>query len=117
MYMYIYIHDRQTKLLKGESLDGRESCRGSVLRPSVSKSFSFGGYTRGMLSRGDSVTSTHSAGARLMKQGLLLKFFSNILFFVCVSSLCVCLFLVCICRRRRVCVFVCVDLNFTKISK
>ncbi|XP_031773147.1 cAMP-regulated phosphoprotein 21-like isoform X3 [Apis florea] len=59
---------RQTKLLKGESLDGRESCRGSVLRPSVSKSFSFGGYTRGMLSRGDSVTSTHSAGARLMKQ-------------------------------------------------
>ncbi|XP_048268242.1 R3H domain-containing protein 2 isoform X3 [Bombus terrestris] len=59
---------RQTKLLKGESFDGRESCRGSVLRPSVSKSFSFGGYTRGMLSRGDSVTSTHSAGARLMKQ-------------------------------------------------
>lgn len=61
--------NRQTKLLKGESFDGRESCRGSVLRPSVSKSFSFGGYTRGMLSRGDSVTSTHSAGARLMKQG------------------------------------------------
>ncbi|XP_050593054.1 R3H domain-containing protein 1-like isoform X2 [Bombus affinis] len=60
--------NRQTKLLKGESFDGRESCRGSVLRPSVSKSFSFGGYTRGMLSRGDSVTSTHSAGARLMKQ-------------------------------------------------
>lgn len=61
--------NRQSKLLKGESFDGRESCRGSVLRPSVSKSFSFGGYTRGMLSRGDSVTSTHSAGARLMKQG------------------------------------------------
>ncbi|XP_076390941.1 uncharacterized protein LOC100881273 isoform X1 [Megachile rotundata] len=59
---------RQTKLMKGESFDGRESCRGSILRPSVSKSFSFGGYTRGMLSRGDSVTSTHSAGARLMKQ-------------------------------------------------
>ncbi|KZC05805.1 R3H domain-containing protein 1 [Dufourea novaeangliae] len=59
---------RQTKLLKGESFDGRESCRSGVLRPSVSKSFSFGGYTRGMLSRGDSVTSTHSAGARLMKQ-------------------------------------------------
>lgn len=113
MYMYIYIHDRQTKLLKGESLDGRESCRGSVLRPSVSKSFSFGGYTRGMLSRGDSVTSTHSAGARLMKQGLLLKFFSNILFFVCVSSLCVVSSSSCVC----VCVFVYVDLNFTKISK
>ncbi|XP_017884862.1 cAMP-regulated phosphoprotein 21 isoform X3 [Ceratina calcarata] len=60
--------NRQTKLVKGESFDSRESCRGSVLRPSVSKSFSFGGYTRGMLSRGDSVTSTHSAGARLMKQ-------------------------------------------------
>ncbi|XP_076293139.1 uncharacterized protein LOC143215156 isoform X3 [Lasioglossum baleicum] len=59
---------RQTKLMKGESFDGRESCRSGVLRPSVSKSFSFGGYTRGMLSRGDSVTSTHSAGARLMKQ-------------------------------------------------
>ncbi|CAL7933211.1 unnamed protein product [Xylocopa violacea] len=59
---------RQAKLLKGESFDGRESCRASVLRPSVSKSYSFGGYTRGMLSRGDSVTSTHSAGARLMKQ-------------------------------------------------
>ncbi|KAG7210327.1 hypothetical protein KM043_011865 [Ampulex compressa] len=59
---------RQTRLIKGESFDGRESLRGPILRPSVSKSFSFGGYTRGMLSRGDSVTSTHSAGARLMKQ-------------------------------------------------
>ena len=108
MYMYIYIHDRQTKLLKGESLDGRESCRGSVLRPSVSKSFSFGGYTRGMLSRGDSVTSTHSAGARLMKQGLLLKFFSNILFFVCVSSLCVCVSSLCIYVVVVVCVCLCV---------
>lgn len=108
MYMYIYIHDRQTKLLKGESLDGRESCRGSVLRPSVSKSFSFGGYTRGMLSRGDSVTSTHSAGARLMKQGLLLKFFSNILFFVCVSSLCVCVSSLCVYVVVVVCVCLCV---------
>ncbi|XP_032669191.1 R3H domain-containing protein 1-like isoform X4 [Odontomachus brunneus] len=59
---------RQNRLLKGESFDGRDSFRGAVLRPSVSKSFSFGGYTKGMLSRGDSVTSTHSAGARLMKQ-------------------------------------------------
>ncbi|XP_034951813.1 protein encore isoform X2 [Chelonus insularis] len=58
---------RQTRLSKGESCDGRESFRG-VLRPSVSKSFSFGGYTRGMLSRGDSVTSTRSASARLTKQ-------------------------------------------------
>ncbi|XP_016838556.1 cAMP-regulated phosphoprotein 21 isoform X2 [Nasonia vitripennis] len=56
------------QLLKGESLDGRDSFRSNGLRPSVSKSFSFGGYTRGMLSRGDSVMSTHSAGARLMKQ-------------------------------------------------
>ncbi|XP_036150276.1 cAMP-regulated phosphoprotein 21-like, partial [Monomorium pharaonis] len=59
---------RSNRLLKGESFDGRDSFRGAVLRPSVSKSFSFGGYTKGMLSRGDSVTSTHSAGARLMKQ-------------------------------------------------
>lgn len=59
---------RQNRLLKGESFDGRDSFRGGVLRPSVSKSFSFGGYTKGMLTRGDSVTSTHSAGARLMKQ-------------------------------------------------
>ncbi|XP_015602787.1 cAMP-regulated phosphoprotein 21 isoform X2 [Cephus cinctus] len=59
---------RQTRLCKGESFDGRESYRGGVSRPSVSKSFSFGGYTGGMLSRGDSVTSTHSAGARLTKQ-------------------------------------------------
>lgn len=60
---------RQNRLLKGESFDGRDSFRGGVMRPSVSKSFSFGGYTKGMLTRGDSVTSTHSAGARLMKQG------------------------------------------------
>ncbi|KAL0107091.1 hypothetical protein PUN28_015556 [Cardiocondyla obscurior] len=59
---------RQNRLMKGESFDGRDSFRGGVLRPSVSKSYSFGGYTKGMLSRGDSVTSTHSAGARLMKQ-------------------------------------------------
>ncbi|TGZ57420.1 R3H domain-containing protein 1 [Temnothorax longispinosus] len=59
---------RSNRLLKGESFDGRDSFRGAVLRPSVSKSFSFGGYTKSMLSRGDSVTSTHSAGARLMKQ-------------------------------------------------
>ncbi|XP_033216075.1 R3H domain-containing protein 1 isoform X2 [Belonocnema kinseyi] len=59
---------RQARLAKGESCDGRETFRGGVPRPSVSKSFSFGGYTRGMLSRGDSVMSTHSAGARLTKQ-------------------------------------------------
>ncbi|XP_008560142.1 R3H domain-containing protein 1 isoform X1 [Microplitis demolitor] len=58
---------RHARLSKGESCDGREAFRG-VLRPSVSKSFSFGGYTRGMLSRGDSVTSTRSAGPRLTKQ-------------------------------------------------
>ncbi|XP_074107336.1 uncharacterized protein LOC141532758 isoform X1 [Cotesia typhae] len=58
---------RHARLSKGESCDGREAFRG-VSRPSVSKSFSFGGYTRGMLSRGDSVTSTRSAGARLTKQ-------------------------------------------------
>lgn len=61
---------RQTRLSKGESLDGRESYRSNGSRPSVSKSHSFGGYTRGQLSRGDSVTSTHSAGPRLMKQGM-----------------------------------------------
>ncbi|KAJ8679575.1 hypothetical protein QAD02_015362 [Eretmocerus hayati] len=59
---------RNTRLMKGESLDDRDSYRPNSLRPSVSKSFSFGGYTRGMLSRGDSVMSTHSAGARLVKQ-------------------------------------------------
>lgn len=63
--------------MKGESFDGRDSFRGAVLRPSVSKSFSFGGYTKGMLSRGDSVTSTHSAGARLMKQGISLSMLAS----------------------------------------
>ncbi|XP_066597504.1 R3H domain-containing protein 1 isoform X2 [Prorops nasuta] len=59
---------RQARLLKNDSLEERELVRGGVLRPSVSKSFSFGGYTRSMLAREDSVTSTHSAGARLTKQ-------------------------------------------------
>ncbi|XP_051172689.1 R3H domain-containing protein 1 isoform X1 [Leptopilina boulardi] len=59
---------RQPRLAKGESCDGRETLRNGVPRPSVSKSFSFGGYTGGMLSRGDSVMSTHSAGPRLTKQ-------------------------------------------------
>ena len=64
---------RQTRLAKGESCDGRETFRSGVPRPSVAKSYSFGGYTRGMLSRGDSVISTRSAGARLTKQGLFLQ--------------------------------------------
>lgn len=39
-----------------------------TLRPQVAKSFSFGGYGGGVsiLNRGDSVMSTHSAGARLL---------------------------------------------------
>ncbi|XP_044738413.1 protein encore isoform X2 [Chrysoperla carnea] len=54
---------RPTRLLKGQSVETRDT-----LRPCVSKSFSFGGYTGSvsLLSRGDSVTSTHSAGARLL---------------------------------------------------
>lgn len=71
MYNVYVCIPRHNRLLKGESFDGRDSFRGAMLRPSVSKSFSFGGYTKGMLSRGDSVTSTHSAGARLMKQGAI----------------------------------------------
>lgn len=41
-----------------------------ALRPHVAKSYSFGGYGVGVLTRGDSVLSTHSAGPRLFtKQG------------------------------------------------
>nr|XP_023018412.1 cAMP-regulated phosphoprotein 21 [Leptinotarsa decemlineata] len=62
------IHRRQTgKLIKGHSEEP-----GEATRPCVSKSFSFGGYggTISVLSRGDSVMSTHSAGPRLLtKQG------------------------------------------------
>lgn len=39
-------------------------------KPHVAKSYSFGGYAGSVLTRGDSVLSTHSAGARLLtKQG------------------------------------------------
>ncbi|RZB54402.1 cAMP-regulated phosphoprotein 21, partial [Asbolus verrucosus] len=38
---------------------------GETLRPYVAKSYSFGGYA-GVLNRGDSVVSTHSAGPRLL---------------------------------------------------
>lgn len=46
---------------------------GETLRPCVAKSYSFGGYGGvSVLTRGDSVLSTHSAGARLFtKQGKL----------------------------------------------
>ncbi|XP_020283398.1 cAMP-regulated phosphoprotein 21 isoform X2 [Pseudomyrmex gracilis] len=60
-------HRQNPRFQKGESFDMKNSFH-EVLRPSVLKSHSFGGYSKGMLSRGDSVTSTHSAGARLMKQ-------------------------------------------------
>lgn len=50
---------------------------GETLRPCVAKSYSFGGYGGvSVLTRGDSVMSTHSAGARLFtKQGLISLFF------------------------------------------
>lgn len=42
--------------------------KSETLRPCVAKSYSFGGYggSVSVLSRGDSVTSTHSAGPRLL---------------------------------------------------
>ncbi|CAG9860010.1 unnamed protein product [Phyllotreta striolata] len=61
-------HRHAGKLLfKGHSEDP-----GEAMRPCVSKSYSFGGYggNLSVLSRGDSVMSTHSAGPRLLtKQG------------------------------------------------
>ncbi|XP_046483892.1 cAMP-regulated phosphoprotein 21 isoform X1 [Neodiprion pinetum] len=57
--------NRQPMLLKVESFHEN----GSQRRPSVPKSYSFGGYAAGgMLSRDNSITSTRSAGARLTKQ-------------------------------------------------
>ncbi|XP_046747116.1 cAMP-regulated phosphoprotein 21 isoform X2 [Diprion similis] len=57
--------NRQSMLLKVESFHEN----GSQRRPSVPKSYSFGGYAAGgMLSRDNSITSTRSAGARLTKQ-------------------------------------------------
>lgn len=57
--------NRQPTLLKVESFHEG----GSLRRPSVPKSYSFGGYAAGgMLSRDNSITSTRSAGARLTKQ-------------------------------------------------
>ncbi|XP_069703503.1 cAMP-regulated phosphoprotein 21 isoform X2 [Periplaneta americana] len=58
---------RPTRLLKVESFEGRDTLKANSLRLSVSKSYSFGGYpVTAVLSRGDSCTSTHSAGARLL---------------------------------------------------
>ncbi|KAL3288473.1 hypothetical protein HHI36_002916 [Cryptolaemus montrouzieri] len=51
---------RQGKLLKVQSEEVSET-----MRPHVAKSYSFGGYG-GVLNRGDSVMSTHSAGPRLL---------------------------------------------------
>ncbi|XP_044745223.1 cAMP-regulated phosphoprotein 21 isoform X2 [Coccinella septempunctata] len=51
---------RQGKLLKVHSEEV-----GETMRPHVAKSYSFGGYG-GSLSRGDSVTSTHGSGPRLL---------------------------------------------------
>lgn len=54
---------QNNRLLKVQSVEARQSDR-----PSVSKSHSFGGYggqLTGLLLRGDSVTSTKSAGGRL----------------------------------------------------
>lgn len=52
-------------LLQVQSMEGRSD---APLRPCVAKSYSFGGYggSVSVLSRGDSVTSTHSAGPRLL---------------------------------------------------
>jgi hypothetical protein len=59
------------RLPKGESFECRDTLKANSLRLSVSKSYSFGGYPVAVLSRGDSCTSTHSAGARLLtKQGM-----------------------------------------------
>lgn len=56
-------HRHIGKLIKGHSEDPAEA-----LRPCVAKSYSFGGYggNVSVLSRGDSVMSTHSAGPRLL---------------------------------------------------
>ncbi|XP_011503749.1 PREDICTED: uncharacterized protein LOC105366860 [Ceratosolen solmsi marchali] len=59
---------RQARLSKGEALDGKHLFHSNILRPSVSKSFSFGGYTRGVLSKDSSIMSTHSTGRHLIKQ-------------------------------------------------
>ncbi|XP_021926470.1 R3H domain-containing protein 1 [Zootermopsis nevadensis] len=57
---------RPVRLPKGESFECRDTLKANSLRLSVSKSYSFGGYPVAVLSRGDSCTSTHSAGARLL---------------------------------------------------
>lgn len=70
------------RLPKGESFECRDTLKANSLRLSVSKSYSFGGYPVAMLSRGDSCTSTHSAGARLLtKQGTYLFFTMNVVNF------------------------------------
>ena len=66
------------RLPKGESFECRDMLKANSLRLSVSKSYSFGGYPVAVLSRGDSCTSTHSAGARLLtKQGTCLVFITS----------------------------------------
>ncbi|XP_063217626.1 cAMP-regulated phosphoprotein 21 isoform X2 [Bacillus rossius redtenbacheri] len=57
---------RPSRLLKVESFEGREILKANSMRNAVAKSYSFGGYPVSVLSRGDSCTSTHSAGARLL---------------------------------------------------
>ncbi|XP_057655106.1 cAMP-regulated phosphoprotein 21 isoform X2 [Diorhabda carinulata] len=56
-------HRHSGKLTKGHSEE-----TGEALRPCVAKSYSFGGYggSVSVLSRGDSVMSTHSAGPRFL---------------------------------------------------
>lgn len=59
---------------------------GDAPKPHVAKSYSFGGYAGSVLTRGDSVLSTHSAGARLLtKQGKYFLF-SFVLFMNVCSS-------------------------------
>jgi len=67
------------RLPKGESFECRDMLKANSLRLSVSKSYSFGGYPVAVLSRGDSCTSTHSAGARLLtKQGSFSIFITDV---------------------------------------
>ncbi|XP_065338569.1 R3H domain-containing protein 1 isoform X3 [Cloeon dipterum] len=61
---------RPSRLLKVESFESRDILRSNSMRQAVSKSYSFGGYSGGTtapsIARGDSMVSTHSAGARLL---------------------------------------------------
>nr|CAD7405100.1 unnamed protein product [Timema cristinae] len=57
---------RPSRLFKVESFEGRDTLKANSMRQAVAKSYSFGGYPVSVLSRGDSCSSTHSAGARLL---------------------------------------------------